>query len=103
MIVKTNSKDALQIAKKLLQEFEPPIGAFVKEEDFVRLKNKDEVEAISSFQKEYAIEELKRKGVIFITYHRKYELLLIEANWSKLMGNNNIVYIDISKDGDEKV
>ena len=100
MIVKTNSKDALQIAKELLQELKPPIGVFVREDFFKKLENKEHIEAINSLTHQYTIEELRQKKVLFITYHRKLDILPIEANWELFMGNKNTVYVEI-KDENE--
>ena len=95
-----HTKDALQIAKALLERYEPPIAAFIKEEDFKKLHNKEQVEAVTSLTKEWTIGELRNKKVLFITYHRLLDILPVEANWELFMGNKNTVYIEI-KDEDE--
>lgn len=87
--------NAIEIAQKLLKEHEPPIAAFIHEEDFKKLQNKEHVEAVTSFTREWTIGELKSKKVLFITYHRERETWPIEANWELLIGNKSVVYIEI--------
>jgi len=92
--------DALRIANAALDFFEDdtPIGIFVKEHDWMKLQNKDQVEAINSLSKQYTIKELKQKKVLFITYHRKLDILPIEANWELFMGNKNLFYLVLKED-----
>jgi len=94
--------DALRIANAALDFYEDntPIGIFVKEDDFKRLQNKDKIKAISSLTRQWTIEELKQKKVLFISYHRKIDVLPIEANWELFFGNKNLIYLKVK---DEKV
>lgn len=101
MTVVVGTKDALQIANILLSIFEPPIGALVREDDFKKLQNKEKVEAIHSFTKEWAIGELRSKKVLFISYEKEEEVMPIVENWEHFMGNDNVFYLEIKED-DEK-
>jgi len=94
-----HTKNALQIAKELLEKYEPPIAAFIREEDFKKLQNKEHVNAVTSLTREWTIGELKSKKVLFITYHRERDAWPIEANWELFMGNKSVVYIEI-EDGE---
>ena len=86
--------NAIEIAQKLLKEHEPPIAAFIHEEDFKKLQNKEHVEAVTSLTREWTIGELKSKKVLFITYYSVLDVLPIEANWELFMGNKSVVYIE---------
>ena len=89
------TKNALQIARELLEKYEPPIAAFIREDDFKKLHNKEHVDAVTSFTKEWTIGELRSKKVLFVTYRSVLDVLPIEANWELFMGNKSVVYIEI--------
>jgi len=92
----TTTKDARKIARNVALCFdEKPIGVFVKEDDFKKLTHKDEVAAITSLARQWTIEELQRIEVLFISYHRRIELLPIEINWERFFGNDNLVYLEV--------
>ena len=92
-----DTTDAMAIAQELLKSYKPPIAAFIHEEDFKELRNKERIEAINSFTKEWTIGELRNKKVLFITYHNVLEVKPIEANWERFMGNKSIVYIGLRR------